>query len=65
MGLSMKFGQKNETFVENRKNENAWIVVGVSTSKDAFYRNLTRTHVFKGKRVSAHACQKLVICQYV
>ena len=54
---------KNVTSVENRKHENAWIVVGVSTSKDAFYRNLIRTHVFKGKRISAHACQNLVICQ--
>ena len=56
---------KNVTSVENRKHENAWIVVGFSTSKDAFYRNLIRTHVLKGKRVSAHACQKLVICQCV
>ena len=56
---------KNVTFVENRKHENAWIVVGVSSLKGAFYRNLIRIHVFKGKRVSAQACQKLVICQCV
>ena len=56
---------KNVTFVENRKHDNAWIVVGVSISKGAFQRTLIRIHVLKGKRVSSQACQKLVICQCV
>ena len=52
---------KTVTFVENRKQENAEIVVDVSSSKGAFHRNLIRIHVFLGERVSAQACSKLVI----